>query len=1239
MNPPIDFLIITPLREELDAVLRKIPAPKLPPSNQDIRTYYGANLPTKFADGTTASYKIVVAPLLGMGHTEAANLTGDAIRRWQPRYVLLVGIAGGYGKAGVDLGDILISEQVVDYELQKLTETGKSTRFKVHEVDPRLLGTAQNVLDDTWIDRVDIKRPRKGGPKIFFGPICTGNKVIANGLLDEYSEIWTKLIGVEMEAGGAASAAYQAASRPGFFMIRGVSDLADKQKDARTVKKWRAYACDVAASFTIALLQQGPIPPITHITRKPTKQFWNASPIDSSRVHERIASMDPTVLIILLHGRDGNPVTTWGNFPKLILESIGADADVISYDNPASELSTNGVADAANRLRRIILNRPHSYMHIFLLAHGDGSLVVRELLTQDVESVMRRNVEVLGELPPITAKVRAVFHFTESLHPTHSPVAGGRTDSLSDTDLKERLQHSLDLLKANDFPRPRLVEFSLDDASSSASIASSLSGHSDLVEVIASQKFARPPSQQSDARIEAVVARMRPYFNSPDMILSYLTMRRFVGLDAGINPTSESGEAVSLQDRFEASDWVGWDGSQQLILERLNKLANPRQVTDHPKILITGSAGVGKSTVLRRHARFAATRYLERNPAAQLCIYIPMQNVTLDRNQLELMPPRGTAVTGWRVISQYMATLINDVLLDPQEETAFADASASRTVQSWQSVCPLLTRTWLESRAVGGLIKVILDGIDEFLVNHSSSLSVQSISQLLQIFEAPSRNNRTQCVLAARNTLPAIAELSSDRDDVYEIRPLSEDTAEALFPGTRDLLQGLAENLRRLLLSPLVLVRLGPRAAQMRKGLLNSRAAILRKALEALIEESELTRIANQVIGSRQRDEWMQALTLAAWALYRDSLGFITETDLKNRIEELKDLWSKGNPVSHRFVDGIAICENDSTFKALRSRTILNSLGKDSLRFTHREWEDFLVSDYLAQCALGQVFSELEYRAFAKQIYIDGAEVLWHEMTKVGMRITNVWLDNALAFDNPFARPYTLMNICALLGNGPVDLDQFAFRELMKLICDPRCPEVTRIVAVSSFGMRMLRDDKRDQSMKYMLGETVDALGEIIRQGSSPNRKVTASMAWCYRAELRRRHSQLRSDRNEPWPTLSAMSASGVSAAGASGIVWKQIDNSISVDDRCRSFQIAAAQYPLAVRGLSYEEISLTHYLFLAAATLRAGAASSEIFPLLRAVFAKESGVAERVERYGLSEVRELFRSCYQAAGENLLVA
>ena len=63
-----------------------------------------------------------------------------------------------------------------------------------------------------------------------------------------------------MEAAGVATAAFQSSDRTGFFMVRCVSDLADEKKDSSHVRKWRSYACDAAASFTIALLKSGPIP-------------------------------------------------------------------------------------------------------------------------------------------------------------------------------------------------------------------------------------------------------------------------------------------------------------------------------------------------------------------------------------------------------------------------------------------------------------------------------------------------------------------------------------------------------------------------------------------------------------------------------------------------------------------------------------------------------------------------------------------------------------------------------------------------------------------------------------------------------------------------------------------------------------------------------------------------------------------------------------------------------------------
>ncbi|HXH69828.1 MAG TPA: hypothetical protein VNI60_05715 [Pyrinomonadaceae bacterium] len=115
----VDFVIITALEEERDAVLSKLPNyKKLPPTEDDIRVYFNCELSFEYPDGTSGLYSIILLCLLDYGRVQALNATKDAINRWKPRYVLLVGIAGGIEENGVALGDIVVSDLAVDYELQ-----------------------------------------------------------------------------------------------------------------------------------------------------------------------------------------------------------------------------------------------------------------------------------------------------------------------------------------------------------------------------------------------------------------------------------------------------------------------------------------------------------------------------------------------------------------------------------------------------------------------------------------------------------------------------------------------------------------------------------------------------------------------------------------------------------------------------------------------------------------------------------------------------------------------------------------------------------------------------------------------------------------------------------------------------------------------------------------------------------------------------------------------------------------
>jgi nucleoside phosphorylase len=257
----VDFLIVTALEEEREAVLSKLSnCRRLDPSGDDIRIYYSSELTTALPEGSTGIYEIVVMSLLGKGRTEATTATTDAIRRWQPRYVILVGIAGGVAAQEVELGDILVSDQIVDYEPRKLTPDGSKIRWKVYPASPRLIGAARNLAGADCLELMSEERPDGGSPTRHIGPTASGDELIASRkALGEYLSHWPALLGVEMEGAGVAAACSQAAEPPEFFMIRGVSDFADEEKNTDRVRRWRPYACDIAASYMVALLKNGPV--------------------------------------------------------------------------------------------------------------------------------------------------------------------------------------------------------------------------------------------------------------------------------------------------------------------------------------------------------------------------------------------------------------------------------------------------------------------------------------------------------------------------------------------------------------------------------------------------------------------------------------------------------------------------------------------------------------------------------------------------------------------------------------------------------------------------------------------------------------------------------------------------------------------------------------------------------------------------------------------------------------------
>lgn len=190
--------------------------------------------------------------MTGMGPVSAAVTTTTALTALRPKRVLLVGICAGIAD-DVHLGDLCVSDQVVDYDLGKVRDGKYTPRWRAYATDADLVRAARNFTDPSWTNTIMTPRPGADGsdPKVHVGTVLSGSKIVADvAMVDSLKSVWTQAVGLEMEGGGTAAAAHEHPTRPSFILVKGVCDRATAAKDDR----WQEYAADVAGRYAISLL-------------------------------------------------------------------------------------------------------------------------------------------------------------------------------------------------------------------------------------------------------------------------------------------------------------------------------------------------------------------------------------------------------------------------------------------------------------------------------------------------------------------------------------------------------------------------------------------------------------------------------------------------------------------------------------------------------------------------------------------------------------------------------------------------------------------------------------------------------------------------------------------------------------------------------------------------------------------------------------------------------------------------
>ena len=285
--------IVTALAEEYDSV-------RLMLTREERHRTPGPGAGHEYMLGEIASlragtHRVVLAQTARMGNSSAAIRASKMLSEFPSIDVIIMcGVAGGVPKPNsvedhVRLGDVVVSngQGVIQYDFGKQTLASFDDRHaprppssslleavQVLEQD-RLTGkrpwdeyfrqglaqrslTRPNVSTDVVLDKAGapVAHPAYSGPlpRIFQGPVASGNCVQGDYRKRDKLREKYKIKAVEMEGSGIADASWEY-EKAGYLIVRGICDYCDARTKETQTDAWKPYVAMAAAAYVRALLE------------------------------------------------------------------------------------------------------------------------------------------------------------------------------------------------------------------------------------------------------------------------------------------------------------------------------------------------------------------------------------------------------------------------------------------------------------------------------------------------------------------------------------------------------------------------------------------------------------------------------------------------------------------------------------------------------------------------------------------------------------------------------------------------------------------------------------------------------------------------------------------------------------------------------------------------------------------------------------------------------------------------
>ena len=190
--------------------------------------------------------KIVYASQHKTGMVDASILATEMIIRFNPKFLIMVGVLGGK-PVDTNIGDVIIANKVFEIERGKLTDLGFKKEISSSNLNTKeiiKINRSKKIIEN-FINESD--NTRKTNVQIHFGPIACVNQVIdvKNFFKDNISEVERKAIALEMESFAivrACELVNNGNTKP--IIIKSVMDnTQDKTDEGKTYASWTSSKC------------------------------------------------------------------------------------------------------------------------------------------------------------------------------------------------------------------------------------------------------------------------------------------------------------------------------------------------------------------------------------------------------------------------------------------------------------------------------------------------------------------------------------------------------------------------------------------------------------------------------------------------------------------------------------------------------------------------------------------------------------------------------------------------------------------------------------------------------------------------------------------------------------------------------------------------------------------------------------------------------------------------------------